>query len=93
MSTSIKIRKTSKHKIEEIQARLVLEIGKRRAQFEILEAAVDFALEHYEAFCNSKLLEKRPTDLVPTEEFQYLSSLIVDSELVDQRSEDEVIYE
>ena len=93
MSTSIKIRKTSKHKIETIQARLVLEIGKRRDQFEILEAAVDFALEHYEAFRNSKFLENRPIDLDPSEELQYLSSLIVDCELVDQRPEDEVIYE
>ncbi len=93
MSTSIKIRKTSKHKLEAIQARLVLEIGKRRDQYEILEAAVDFAWEQYEAFRNSKFLENRPTDLDPTEELQYLSSLIVDCELIDQRPEDEVIYE
>ena len=93
MSSSIKIRKTSKRKIEEIQARLVLEIGERRDQFEILEAAVDFAMEHYEEFRNSKFLETRPKDLNHQKEMQYLSSLIVDCEIVDQRAEDEVIYD
>ncbi|MFX0202276.1 MAG: hypothetical protein ACFFCW_39695 [Candidatus Hodarchaeota archaeon] len=93
MSTSIKIRKASKRKIEEIQARIVLELGERRDQFEILEAAVDFVLEHYEAFRNSKFLENRSADLDPQRELQYLSSLIVDCELIDQRAEDEIIYE
>ena len=93
MSTSIKIRKASKRKIEEIQARLVLEIGERRDQFEILEAAVAFAYDHYDEFRNSKFLETRPKDLNPQREMLYLSSLIVDCEIVDRRAEDEVIYE
>ena len=60
---------------------------------QILEAAVDFVLEHYEEFRNSKFLETRPADLDPQMELQYLSSLIVDCEIVDRRAEDEVIYE
>ena len=71
----------------------MLEIGERRDQFEILEAAVDFAMEHYEEFRNSKFLENRPEDLDPHREMQYLSSLIVDCEIVDPRAEDEVIYD
>lgn len=88
MSTTVKMTRSAKQILEEIQAKLRLDTGKNIDQYRILEKILFYIKDHYIEFRNYLFHTRQLSE----EELEKYKSLIVDYEIVDKREEDTLIY-
>jgi hypothetical protein len=88
MSTTVKMTRSAKRILEEIQAQLRLDTEENIDQYKLLEKILIYIKEHYAEFRGHVFLTRQLNKI----EIENYKSLIVDYEVIDKREEDKLIY-
>lgn len=91
MATSVKMDEATKSRLEELQAEIKLETGKKVTQQELLDRLVNHAFESKEAFIDS--FREATVPLSPTEIERFNSGTFDSGVETDEEDVDRVLYD